>query len=57
MQSFLTVMPGFRPRAEYVRQMKRFGILPDDLPDAAPIAVYATDQSYWRSLWFRPGQP
>jgi hypothetical protein len=50
-------MPGFRPRAEYVRQMQRFGILPNDLPDGAPIAVYATDQSYWRSLWFRPGQP
>jgi len=46
-------MPGFRPRAEYVREMKRHGILPADLPEAAPIDVYATDRAYWRSLWYR----
>jgi len=47
-------MPGFQPRAEYVREMKRYGILPADLPEGAPIDVYATDRAYWQSLWHRP---
>jgi hypothetical protein len=49
-------MADFRPRREYVREMKRFGILPADLPFDAPVDVYKTDQAYWRSLWYRaPG--
>jgi len=47
-------MPGFRPRKAYVREMKRYGILPADLPDDAPIDVYATDRAYWQSLWHKP---
>jgi hypothetical protein len=47
-------MPGFRPTASYVREMKRYGILPNDLPEDAPIDVYATDRAYWRSLWWCP---
>ena len=47
-------MPGFHPTQSYVREMKRYGILPDDLPEDAPIDVYATDRAYWRSLWWRP---
>ncbi len=47
-------MPGFHPRAEYVRDMKRYGILPADQSEEAPVDVYATDRAYWRSLWFRP---
>ena len=47
-------MPGFRPSPGYVREMQRYGILPRDLPEGAPIDVYATDQAYWRSLWWRP---
>jgi len=47
-------MPGFRPRRSYVREMKRYGILPKDLPADAGIDVYATDRAYWRSLWWRP---
>jgi hypothetical protein len=47
-------MPGFRPTPSYVREMKRYGVLPSDLPDDAPIDVYATDRAYWRSLWWRP---
>jgi hypothetical protein len=46
-------MPGFRPRAEYVREMKRYSILPADLPEGAAIDVYATDRAYWQSLWYR----
>ncbi len=49
-------MPGFRANEHYVRWMKRFGILPESF-DAAkdPIDPYATDEAYWRSLWYRPG--
>ena len=48
-------MPNFRPSADYVREMKRFGILPAGLdPARRPIDVYRTDQAYWRSLWHRP---
>jgi hypothetical protein len=46
-------MPGFRPRAEYVREMKKFGILPAGQPDDAAIDVYATERRYWESLWHR----
>jgi hypothetical protein len=46
-------MPGFRPTASYVREMKRFGLLPADLSVVAPIDVYATDRAYWRSLWWQ----
>jgi len=49
-------MPGFRPTPGYVREMKRFGILPRDLPQGAEIDVYATDRAYWRSLWWQPSQ-
>ena len=34
--------------------MKKYGILPRDLPEDADIDVYATDQVYWRSLWYQP---
>ncbi|MFV1964335.1 MAG: hypothetical protein ACC628_02845, partial [Pirellulaceae bacterium] len=46
-------MPGFRPRLEYVREMKRYGILPADSTDDEPIDVYASDRAYWRSHWHR----
>lgn len=47
-------MPGFRPPPQYVREMKRYGILPDDLPPDAPLDIYAVDRAYWQSLWHRP---
>jgi hypothetical protein len=47
-------MPGFRPDPSYVREMKRFDILPETLAENAPIDVYATDRAYWRSLWWQP---
>jgi len=46
-------MPGFRPNEGYVREMKRYGILPasfNRLTD--PIDVYKTDEAYWRSFWW-----
>jgi hypothetical protein len=47
-------MPGFRPTQTYIREMKRYGLLPHDLAEDAVIDVYATDQAYWRSLWWQP---
>ncbi len=46
-------MPDFQPRPAYVREMKRYGILPKDIVVDAAIDVYATDRAYWRSLWYK----
>jgi hypothetical protein len=46
-------MSGFRPPEMYVREMKRYGILPEALGPGGPIDVYAIDEAYWRSLWWR----
>jgi mono/diheme cytochrome c family protein len=47
--------PGFKPNRQYVREMKRFGVLPAafDLTKN-PLDVFQTDQSYWKSLWYQP---
>jgi len=51
-------MAGFQPSPHYVREMKRFGILPAELDPAQDrVNVYATDQAYWRSLWWKPQGP
>ena len=46
-------MPGFRPRPQYLRELKLYGILPADHPDNAKVDVYALDREYWQSLWHR----
>ena len=48
-------MPGFQPCADWVREMKRYGILPTYLPADAPIDYYAAERDYWKSLWYVPG--
>ncbi len=48
-------MPGFRPRLEYVREMKRYGVIPESFDlSSDPINVYKIDQAYWKSFWYRP---
>ena len=47
-------MPDFKPRPAYIREMKRYGILPADLPPDATIDPYQTDRRYWQSLWHHP---
>ena len=47
-------MGGFQPRPEYLRELRRYGILPEDHPDDAPVDPYALDQQYWRSQWYVP---
>jgi hypothetical protein len=42
----------FRPNPQYLREMRRFGILPAAFdPAREPIDVFDIDQRYWRSLW------
>ncbi len=49
-------MPGFRPNEHYIRELKRYGILPAEFdPAKDAIDVYETDRAYWRSLWHQPG--
>jgi hypothetical protein len=47
-------MADFRPRTDWVREMKRFGILPVDVTAAFPLDSYALEKQYWQSLWYRP---
>jgi hypothetical protein len=47
-------MPDFRPRADWVREMKRYGILPADGDPVGPLACYALERQYWESLWYKP---
>ena len=49
-------MEGFRPNDHYTIQMQRFGILPPDLAPDEPIDVYATDEAYWRTFWYRAAE-
>jgi hypothetical protein len=52
-------MPGFQPRREWIREMQRYGLLPDELDTArTPIDVYQLEYEYWQSQWYRPtGMP
>ena len=49
-------MPGFVPPAAYVREMKRYGVVPQDVPEGVAIDVYQTDRRYWESLWYIPSE-
>ena len=50
-------MPGFYPNEHYIRELKRFGILPPDHDSKTPLDPYATERAYWKSLWYRPPGP
>ena len=46
---------GFQPNPQYVREMKKYGILPADFdPARGTIDFFDTDQRYWESFWHRP---
>jgi hypothetical protein len=50
-------MPGFVPSPHYVREMKRYGVLPPTFDaNTEPIDAYKTDEAYWRSLWWKGEQ-
>ena len=47
-------MPGFRPHPAYVRQLKRFGLLPKTFDrEKDPLDCFKADEAYYRSLWHR----
>jgi hypothetical protein len=47
--------PGFIPNKDWLREMKRFGILPVALdPVKTPVDPYKTEEWYWESLWHKP---
>jgi hypothetical protein len=46
-------MPGFRPREDWVREMRRYGILPAGTARDRVTDPYAVERQYWESLWFR----
>jgi hypothetical protein len=44
--------PGFRPNRQYIRELKRYGVLAEDFdPATSPIDYFAADQAYWRTYW------
>jgi hypothetical protein len=47
-------MPGFRPNRHYIREMQRFGFLPEDLGPNDPIDYYKVDRDYWDSFLYQP---
>jgi len=48
-------MPGYRPSVQYIREMKRYGVLPASFDlSVDPIDVYEVDRRYWQSFWPTP---
>ncbi len=48
-------MPGFKPRPGYIREMKRYGALPNTYDrEKDSIDIYAVDKKYFESLWYYP---
>lgn len=44
-------MPNYAPNAPYIREMKRYGVLPADYIQGTPLNPWETDEKYWRSQW------
>lgn len=48
-------MPGFQPRPEWIREMRRYGIVAGDPRSPVPVLAdgecYRIERDYWRSLW------
>ncbi|MDR1498650.1 MAG: hypothetical protein LBS59_09690 [Puniceicoccales bacterium] len=47
-------MHGFLPRPQYIRELKKYGIVPPDQKRNAPVNTYDLEQRYWESLWHKP---
>ncbi|MEI7899487.1 MAG: hypothetical protein WCK89_04495 [bacterium] len=51
-------MPGFKPAAAYIREMKRYGMLPAEFDaEKEDVNTYDLDQKYWRQFWCTPIRP
>ena len=45
----------FKPNQQYIREMKRFGVLPAQFDVSRdPIDIFETDQKYFELFWCRP---
>jgi hypothetical protein len=49
-------MADFKPSAVYIREMKRYGMLDEKVQAGDVLNPYTTDQAYWQSFWWPPGQ-
>ena len=48
-------MPGFLPNEHYLREMKNYGVLPEDFdPKKDSLDPYELDRRYWKSLQHQP---
>lgn len=48
--------PRFQPNRQYIREMKRYGILaPNDGASSGPFDYFKADQAYWKSFWYQAG--
>ena len=47
-------MPGFVPRPDWVREMKRYEVIPDCVKSEEVTNAYAIERNYWKSLWLQP---
>jgi hypothetical protein len=51
-------MPGFVPSEHYLREMKRYGVLPPDFnPATTKVNPYDLDRKYWQQFWHHPVNP
>ncbi len=50
-------MTHFKPRADWVREMKRYGVLPECVKPEEVTDAYAIEHDYWKSLWHQPAAP
>jgi hypothetical protein len=48
-------MPGFRPLPQYLREMRRYGILTAEHPNDGIPDPYTLDRRYWESMWCQTG--
>jgi len=48
-------MPNYRPNPQWLREMKRFGLLPKDQGTDKQVNPYEVEKRYFESLWCRPG--
>jgi len=46
---------GFRPNRQYIRELKRYGVLASDFdPATSPIDIFAADRAYWATYVYSP---
>lgn len=49
--------PDFKPRPDWVREMRRYGVLEATATARDAADCYAIERRYWESLWHQPAKP